>query len=122
MDLSSLKVSESSKLVIKHPVTGADTDCVIELYGKDSDKFREANLALVKALAGKDHNKIDFAAIDAQAHAACTISWVNLEEDGKQIECTPENILKVYTDQNYKWLHEQVLQFVGNRENFMQPS
>lgn len=122
MDLSSLKVSESSKLVIKHPITGADTDCVIELYGKDSNKFRDTNLALVKSLIGKDQSKIDFEAIDAQAYAACTISWSNLEEGGKQIECTPENILRVYTDQNYKWLHEQVLQFVGDRENFMQPN
>ena len=122
MDLFSLKVSGSSKLIIKHPATGADTDCVIELCGKDSTQFRDAYGELIKSVVGKDHDQIDFAAIDAKAYAACTVSWENLEENGKAIECTPENILNIYTNPDYKWLHEQVVQFVGSRENFMQPS
>ena len=123
MDLSSLAVSGTSKLVIKHPVTGVDTDISIELCGKDSDEYRKAYAAMVKVLTQNPDNKdMDFAKLDAETYAACTLSWENLELDGELLECTPENVHKVYNDDRLRWLHEQVITFVGDRENFMQPN
>lgn len=123
MDLSSLAVSNTSKLVITHPVTGEDTDIVIELCGKDSDVYRKAYAALVKVIQDSpDKDGIDFAKLDAETYAACTVSWENLDLDGESLECTPENVHKVYNDERLRWLHEQVITFVGERENFMQPS
>lgn len=123
MDLSSLAVSGTSKLIIKHPSTGADTDIVIELCGKDSDEYRAAYAAMLKVLHSNTDNKnIDFAKLDAETYAACTVSWENLHLDGEKLKCTPKNVKKVYNDKRLRWLHEQVITFVGNRENFMQPS
>lgn len=123
MDLTSLAVSETAKLVIKHPTTGADTDIVIELCGKDSKKFREEYAKLIRILqTSKDNKNVDFEKLDVDTYAACTVSWKNMEMDGKQLKCTPKNIKAVYSDRRFGWLHEQVMQWVNDRANFMQPS
>lgn len=124
MDLTSLAVSQTATLILKHPVTGADMDVEIELHGKDSTKYRKEYTKLV-AILSKDIGKgeVDYAKLDADTYAACTVSWKNLGYKGvKDFKCTPENVLTLYNDPDMRWLHEQVVQFVGDRANFMQPS
>ena len=124
MDLTSLAVSESSKLTIKHPRTGDDTDIVIELYGKDSDAYKKAYSKLVKSVIDKtaSKTKLNEAELDAEMYTACTKEWVNVELDGKALKCTPKNVRLVYSDKRLRWMHEQVVTFIGDRENFMSPS
>lgn len=122
MDLSSLTVSQTSTLELKHPVSGEALGCSIELYGKDSAVYRDKYSDLLKAVAdaqaaGKD---ADFVKLDIDLYSACTASWSNIEVDGKELECTPENVRTVYSNNNWRWIHEQVIQFIGERENFMQ--
>lgn len=121
MDLSSLAVSETAVLNLKHPVTGEDLGCSIELCGKDSDVYRKQYADQVKALTEAQVNgsDIDYAELDIVVYTACTVAWTDIELEGKALECTPENVRLVYSDQRFKWLHEQVTRFVGNRENFM---
>lgn len=123
MDLTSLAVSGTSRLVIKHPITGADTDIVVELCGKDSDEYRKAYTEMVKLISVDPNNKeTDYAKLESEIYAACTVNWENIDLDGKPLECTPKNVQMLYGDNNYVWLHEQVIKFVGDRVNFMQPS
>lgn len=121
MDLSSLAVSESSKLTIVHPVTKQPLDIVIGLCGKDSDTYRAKYSEMVKAIAESQQGggEPDFAKLDIDTYVACTLSWENVEMDGSPLDCTPDNVRTVYSDSRFKWLHEQVIEFVGNRENFM---
>tara|TARA_R110000851_G_scaffold226997_2_gene379812 strand:- start:17 stop:391 length:375 start_codon:yes stop_codon:yes gene_type:complete len=124
MDLTSLAVSESSKLTIKHPGTGEDMDIVIELYGKDSDAYKKAYAKLVKSVIDHTSNKtkMDETALDAEMYTACTKSWINIDMGKKALKCTPANVRKLYNNKDYSWLHDQVVKFIGDRENFMQPS
>jgi len=45
-----------------------------------------------------------------------TTAWAGFTLDGKDLECTPENVRTVYAD--WSWIKEQVQEFVGNRANF----
>lgn len=122
MDLSSLAVSATSTLELKHPVSGESLGCSIELCGKDSDIYRNQYAALVKSVADTQAKggEADFTKLDIDVYVACTVSWSGIEIGEETLECTPENVRRVYSDQAFKWLHEQVVAFVGNRENFMQ--
>tara|TARA_R110000851_G_scaffold4379_2_gene17859 strand:- start:150 stop:524 length:375 start_codon:yes stop_codon:yes gene_type:complete len=124
MDLTSLAVSESSKLTIKHPRTGDDTDIVIELYGKDSDAYKKAYSKMVKSVIQRteSNTELNEAYLDAEMYTACTKAWVNVDLDGKTLKCTPKNVRLVYSDKRLRWMHEQVVTFIGERENFMQPN
>lgn len=121
MDLSSLAVSGTSKLTLKHPATKEPLDIAIELCGKDSDVYRKQYAELVKSLSVslKGGADIDYAKLDIETYVACTIDWENVELEGKELECTPDNVRAIYSNQDYRWIHEQVIEFVGNRENFM---
>lgn len=119
MDLSSVSVKPYSTLIIKHPVTGADTDISIEIYGKDSKHYRDLWQALLKSAADKKIAQEDYETEALDIYVACTKSWVNIEVDGKPLECTPDNVRMIYTNESYLWLHEQVLAFVGVRANFI---
>jgi|TARA_R110000772_G_scaffold43692_4_gene100705 hypothetical protein len=119
MDLSSVSVKPYSSLTIKHPVTGVDTDIVIDIYGKDSDYYRDLWQGLLKKAADKKVEEKDYEAESLDIFVMCTMSWVNLEYNGEPLECTPENVRMIYTNESFRWLHEQVLGFVGKRENFI---
>lgn len=120
MDLSSVALKPYSDLIIKHPVSGIATDIVIELYGKDSKKHREIWQDLLKLAASEKANgKVDFEALALDVYVKCTRGWRNLSLDGKELECTEENIRLVYTDERFSWLHDQVITFMESRENFI---
>lgn len=119
MDLSSVSVKPYSTLIIKHPVTGEDLDISIDIYGKDSKHYRDLWQALLKKAADKKIKAESYEAEALDVYVMCTKSWVNVELDGKTLECTPKNVRMIYTNESYLWLHEQVLEFVGNRENFI---
>ena len=45
-----------------------------------------------------------------------TTAWSGFVLDGKDLDCTPENVRTVYSD--WSWIKEQVQEFVSNRANF----
>lgn len=120
MDLSSLALKPYSDLVIKHPVSGIATDIVISLYGRDSKKYRDIWQGMLKTAADKKASgTADFEALALDVYVLCTKDWVNVELGGEQLECTPENVRLVYSDDRFTWLHDQVLAFMESRENFI---
>ena len=45
-----------------------------------------------------------------------TVSWEGFTLDSKKLDCTPENVRKVYNE--WSWIKEQVSEFVADRANF----
>lgn len=120
MDLSSVQVKPYSDLVVKHPVTGEDTDIIISLYGKDSKHYRDLWQGTLKLAAeSKSKGKVNFESEALDIYIMCTKDWINVELDGKPLKCTKDNVKKIYEDENYAWLHEQVITFMENRANFI---
>lgn len=109
MDIGKLDVVKLSndgfRCVIKNPKTGDDTDIVITVKGVYADKFRdESELA-------------DDAPKTAAFLAKFTIAWENLEENGKPLTFTVENVERVYRD--FPIIRSQVLLAAMNVRNFI---
>lgn len=123
MDLSSLALEQTAEMVVKHPVDKTDTDIVIVLYGKESKKYRDVFMAQAKKV--KDLNPSDkdyqekIEALSLETFIQCTKDWRNIEIDGQVFECTSENVVKLYTDERFVWIHNQIAAFMEKRANFM---
>jgi hypothetical protein len=127
-DLNSLKpvmADDGAVLNIVHPETEEVIDgMTITLLGQDSKLYRKIQLgkqqaALNRMAKGKkaidlDAEKLSEDSIDDLVKL--TTAWSGFVLDGKDLDCTPENVRKVYTE--WSWIKEQVQEFVGNRANF----
>jgi hypothetical protein len=108
--------------------SGELTDITITLRGKDSVVFKQVTQAHSRArlkayVPGQKMPSIDPAQIEResiQLLAALTISWENVEDNGKPIPCDEVTAEALYTDN--PWIAEQVDVFVGDRANFLRSS
>ena len=106
-DLKSRKPKDEVKVSVVDPVDGSATEASITLAGRYSPTARAATFAL--ADKADIVNPDSAAAFDAKLLdllAACTVSWVEIEENGEPLACNAETAKRVYTD--YPWLREQV--------------
>jgi hypothetical protein len=127
-DLNSLKpvmADDGAVLNIVHPETEELIEgMTITLLGQDSKIYRKLQMgkqqaALNRMAKGKkaldlDAEKLSEDGIDDLVKL--TTAWAGFTLDGKDLECTPENVRTVYAD--WSWIKEQVQEFVGNRANF----
>jgi hypothetical protein len=127
VDLSSLDTSktadEGSWCEIEHPSTGESTGIRIKVLGMDSKvyishtrKIQDRNLK--KGFRGMknlktevlDNNKIELI-------SECTIAWENVTFNGEVKPCTTEN--KHWLYKTYRWIFDQVDEYIGDRGNFL---
>lgn len=138
MDLGKLNTrrgaEEGAELELVHFETREPLGIFIRLRGLDSTVFRDQMIAnqrrMRSRLVAEKRAEASGAEIEADAVsllAACTQSWRDaelgkpvLEIDGAELECTPDNARRVYTE--FTWIREQVDAFVGDRANFLQRS
>ena len=127
-DLNSLKpvmADDGAVLNIVHPETEELIEgMTITLLGQDSKIYRKLQMskqqaALNRMAKGKkaldlDAEKLSEDSIDDLVKL--TTAWAGFTLNGKDLECTPENVRTVYAD--WSWIKEQVQEFVGNRANF----
>jgi hypothetical protein len=127
-DLNSLKpvkADDGAVLEIAHPESEEIIEgMTITLLGQDSKLYRKIQLgkqqaALNRMAKGKkaidlDAEKLSEDSIDDLVKL--TTAWSGFVLDGKDLDCTPENVRTVYSD--WSWIKEQVQEFVGNRANF----
>lgn len=133
MDLSQFEVEDTdvARMPVVSPVTGepltADdgSPVTISLISQDSQKFRSLRRKAIDRRLKNRGARQTYTAAQAEAdsiEALCdaTVGWENVVLDGEQLECTPDNVRKVY--KRLPWLVTQVDAFVADLANFMQPS
>lgn len=127
-DLANLDLVAASNdgydVELLHPISGEKAGITITVTGRDGDAFKKArNKQYRERLAKAQKSKkpsIDPETIEDQSIAlmvAATVSWKGMELNGEALECTPENVTKVY--KNYPWICEQIDTAVNDRALFM---
>lgn len=131
-DLNSLKpvkADDGAILQIVHPESEEAIDgMTITLLGQDSKVYRKIQLAkqqaaLNRIAKGKRAVDLDAAKLAEDSIddlVQLTTDWSGFVLDGAALDCTPENIRKVYGE--WAWIKEQVQEFVADRSNFFRPN
>jgi len=130
MDLSKLDVKEAADrgadMVLRHPATGEElfaddgTPIVFKLLGSDSQEYRRmVRMTANKNLKqGRQTPTVErFEQNGVELLVAVTVGWSGVQVNGEMLEFSPANARQLYTD--YRWIQEQVDQFVAERANFL---
>ena len=107
---------------------GVSTDFFITVRGNLSPKMKKYSKDLfnkmqMKELQAKRKGKQDIVDLDEAEEtligsaAVRVVTWRGLEEDGKVVEPTPENIKRIM--QELDWVRAQVLEESDNAANFI---
>lgn len=96
----------------------------ITLYGPDSTQLKSAQRSFMdKALKnGTRRKKLNMSAEQIEAQSldilvAATADWENIAFGDEELDCTPANVRKVYTQ--VPFIREQVEEFINERSNFL---
>ena len=106
---------------------GAATDFHITVRGNLSPKMKKYSKDLfnkmqMKEMQAKRKGKQDMIDLDEaeetliESAAVRVVTWKGLEEDGKVVEPTPENIKRVMAE--HDWIRTQVIEESDNAANF----
>lgn len=126
MDLAKLAVVETAILEVRHPVTEDVIEgMTILFHGPTSQVVRKLQLAKSQAAInrlakGKKAVDLDAAKLIEENIADSfkrAVDWSGFELDGKKLDFTEENWVKVMTE--YPWLNDQVSSFLGDSGNFL---
>ena len=114
------KAEEGAVMQVKNPLTGEALGATITLIGTDSKAFRD--LAKQRATAALKRTKEEQENYDSDDEMSvmlskCTLAWSGVEEGVEAVEFSQENALMMY--RKYRWLRDQVDQFIGDRANFL---
>ena len=108
---------------------GSSTDFFITVRGNLSPKMKKYSKDLFNKMQmeelrnkrkGKGEQPIDLDEAEQtliESAAARVITWKGLEDDGKVVEPTPENITRIMADLD--WVRKQVLDESDNDANFI---
>jgi len=135
LDLSKLDTAtpaeEGSVVELEHPATGeplrdpeTKKPITVTLRGKDSPAVqavanKQWDRRQERIRRQKSHSSAAVVEADSvEVLVAATISWSGIALDGEVLECTPENAYKVYSDDRFPWLVEQLSRALGDRERF----
>jgi hypothetical protein len=129
-DIMDLEVSadEGALMEVRHPTTGEvlrhddGSAFTIKLIGRDSEKFiavarSQADRRLQQTMRTRAPVLSKVADADEiELLVSATVEW-DIILGGKKPESTANNYRDAY--KRFRWLREQVDEFVGNRGNFM---
>ena len=91
-------------------VAGADSDRVMAVTEKHWDDRRNSGRrTLLPSSAEAKNNRLEVA-------IAATLGWEGFEEGADALECTPENVRKVY--KKYPAIMRRVVDFMDDEANF----
>ena len=131
MDLSKLDIKEAAdqgaEMVLRHPNTDEilytdDKPIVFELLGADSTEYRRrlrmaGNKNISKGRKGQTVEKLEAETVDLLA--ACTVNWTGVVLDGETLEFSFQAAKQLYGDERFRWIYDQVDEFIGERSNFL---
>lgn len=111
----------------KRPIKGDDGENVIfHVIGKHSETYIKAQTRItnrrLKEVRGRgpqsSAEELEDEAIELLSVAV--VSWTNnFKVDALQLECTPVNVRRLLSDPRFRWIREQVDEFVGDIANFL---
>jgi hypothetical protein len=126
MDLNSINLtaaaSRGADCQLEHPVTGEalfheGKPVTVRVVGNDSREFKAALSRISAKLGSKKKSTLEQAeARSVELIAACVKGWYGLYEGKEPIECNPDNVVRVLTEQS--WIREQLDTFIADRANF----
>ena len=129
MDIKALEQQDTAEHVLLTP-SGDRTDVVFILAGPT----HAIRLALEKrntARGLREFNKKGRAQLPEDADelieqqvdrlVAYTLGWTNLEMEGAAYAFTAENARKLYANNRYGWLRDQIDEALRTAENFIKP-
>lgn len=132
MDLSNFDTTAAAqagaKLELKAPngdplLQDDGAPVTITLLGRDSDVWRRAERAALDRRVNTRKKTVQSADLERdalEALVAVTVGWSGIVLDGNALDCTPPNVRRVY--ERFRWVREQVDEFVGDRANFLPAS
>ena len=113
-------------VVIKHPVTNADTDIIIQVVGMDSTAAqacldKQQALRFSEMTQGGDVVTPTFDPAQNRAQllellTACTAGWKNVSYNGQDLDFTAENVALIY--EKVPFIRDQVNKATGSRRLF----
>jgi hypothetical protein len=123
MDLAKCNMTELADMGANMSVRlpdGSVSDWVIACRGRDSTEYNKkiAEWRHRRKGGGKPTTEADDDREAAEGIAACVVSWSGATMKGEPFECTPENVYYVLTDNAFKFVADQIIEFVMNRANF----
>jgi len=103
----------------KHPQTGDDLDAWVRVRGEESpvvQAFLEAEFDRERRRKDDDPTPLaDLSGHAVEKATVATIEWGNVAWGDEQLECTPENCRKIYSNKAFR---AQVLEAITTEANF----
>lgn len=106
-------------LHVCNPDTGEETDIEIVLRGADSPtnkRIVNTQIAKYRLLPQSKISMDQIKADEIEQLAACTVSWQNVELDGKPLPFSHANAVMLYS--RFSWLKDAVSAFIADRANY----
>lgn len=126
-DLASLQHRDTASVEIRHPLTAKPLGIRVEVASADSSRGREAERELrEQAMARYQLNRgaaLTAKEVESEALELLvrrTVSWSGVLEGGTVVECTPDNVRRLYAA--YPWLRRQVDEACADRARFFEDS
>lgn len=122
-DLDTVAAAEKGFDYVIRDLDDNETDAVISVVGVGSRIFKQAkqkidNQEAAYAKRGKTMDEELSNELWIELLSACTKGWKNVEEDGKQVEFTPDNVVRMYT--SYPVLRNQVLAAIHDIKSMLE--
>lgn len=130
LDLSDFQDVAASDVTIKHPTTGAPTQMVITIAGPEHperkrqafDRARKMRAQLQKTGKVQLADPVDDEADMTDQLVAFTLGWQGLQRAGQPVPYSTDAARALYTDGKLRWLRDQVVAALDEREAFIKRS
>lgn len=121
-EFDSLRAAQEDGIDVKilHPASGEELGITIRVAGPDSERLRKARAAVLTERMSRRAGKVTPQDMERDALAqlsAAVISWSGVVVDGREIECSRQNVAELFT--RFPFIREQVDIAVGDRAGFM---
>jgi len=92
----------------------------LTLIGQDSAQYQRRMRAYIDKT--RNRTKLPFSETEKYIHdnrVASVVGWRGVIVDGVELQYSPENVARVLDDSRFRFLNEQIDEFVAERGNFM---
>lgn len=121
--LDTISAAEKGFDYVVKDLDDEDTDCVISVLGVGSRVHKQAQAKIDKQMAifagrNKTMDEEQSNELYIEMLAKCTKGWINVEEDGKQVEFSYDNAVDMYT--KYPVLRNQILAAIHDVKSMLE--